>query len=183
MILGLDFATKTGVAFGHAGIPAAQVRTETWSLPSGDADDVGPFMHALRNHLDDRMMRGVTLVVFEAPYVQEHRDRNGRKHYSVNQLRRAFGAAAVCEEVAFARGIPCLEAVTVTLKKQFASSGAALKPHMIAAAQVRGFNIANDHEADACACWLYGVKDAFGDEMFKRYETLLPPVPPRRRRK
>lgn len=156
-ILGLDFATKTGVAYGDAGAPASRIQTETWSLPGGGGDDVGAFMHALRNKLDDRLMRGVECIIFEAPYIAQHRGNDRRMHHSPDQVRRAFGAAAVCEEVAFARGIPVYEIVTVTLKKQFAGTGKAKKPDMIAAAKRRGFIVANDHEADACGCFHHGV--------------------------
>jgi hypothetical protein len=156
-ILGLDFATKTGVAFGQAGAPAARIQTETWSLPGGGGEDVGAFMHALRTKLDERMAQGVECVVFEAPYIARHKGQDGRWHESPDQIRRAFGAAAVCEEIAFARGIPVYEIVTVTLKKQFGGSGRTDKAGMIAAAKRRGFTVANDHEADACGCFHHGV--------------------------
>jgi len=160
-ILGLDFATQTGVAYGDAGAPPSRVQTETWLMPAGGGDDVGEFMHVLRSKLDDRMMRGVQLVVFEAPYVARHKGADGRWHESPNQIRRAFGAAALCEEVAYSRGIPCIEVVTVTLKKEFAFHGHAKKPDMIRAAQVRGFRPQNDHEADALACFTHAVIHRF----------------------
>lgn len=157
-ILGLDFATKTGVAFGQAGAPASRIQTETWSLPSGGGDDVGAFMHALRQKLDERLAQGVECVVFESPYIARHKGADNRWHESPDQIRRAYGAAAVCEEVAFSRDVPVFEIVTVTLKKNFAGTGKAKKPDMIVAAQRRGFTVANDHEADACGCWLHGVE-------------------------
>jgi len=154
-ILGLDFATQTGVAYGDAGAPPSRIQTETWSLPGGGGEDVGEFMHALRARLDDRIMRGVQLVIFEAPYVAMHRGNDQRMHHSPNQIRRAFGAAAMCEEVCYARGVECREVVTVTLKKEFAFHGHAKKPDMIRAAQARGFRPQNDHEADALACFTH----------------------------
>lgn len=173
-IIGLDFATKTGVAYGDAGAPPARIQTETWDLPGGGGDDVGAFMHALRQRLDDRLMRGVDLIVFEAPFIARHRGADGRWHESPNQIRRAFGAAAVCEEVAFARDVAVIEVVTVTLKKEFAWHGRAQKADMMTAARRRGFSVANDHEADACACWLHAVTHRFPqhahlyDPMFAR---------------
>lgn len=157
MILGLDFATKTGVAYGDAGAPPHRIVTETWTMPSGGGEEVGAFMHTLRSRLDDRLMRGITLVVFEAPYVARHKGADQRWHESPDQIRRAFGAAAVCEEICFARSIPVIEVVTVTLKKEFAGSGRAQKHDMIAAAKRRGFSPANDHEADALGCFVHGV--------------------------
>lgn len=150
MLLALDLGTKTGAAYGEPGSPAARVVCETWALPSGGGEDVGAIMHALRGHLEDRLMRGVTTLVFEAPFVPS-------KFAAPDQTRRAFGMAALCEEAAFARRIPCFEVVTSTIKKQFASHGRADKPMMIRAAKRRGFVVSNDHEADAAACWMHGA--------------------------
>lgn len=170
-ILGLDFATKTGVAYGDAGAPPARIVTETWALPSGGGDDVGPWMHTLRNLLNDRLMRGVELIVFEAPYVARHKGPNGWQE-SPDQIRRAFGAAAICEELAFARGIRVIEVVTSTLKKDFAGHGRADKPAMVRSAKRRGFAVKNDHEADAAACFLHGVS-VFAPEHAAQYEPLF----------
>ncbi len=151
-ILGLDFATKTGVAYGDAGAPASRIRTETWVMPSGGGADVGEFFSVFRRHLDDRLMRGVELCVFEAPF-EQHRN-------APNQSRRGFGFAAHIEQMCFDRGIPCIERATMTIKKDFAWHGRAKKDDMIRAAQRRGFVVKNDHEADACALWLQGVADS-----------------------
>lgn len=171
-ILGLDFATKTGVAFGDAGAPASRITTETWELPSGGGEEVGPIMHALARLLDERLMRGVQLCVFEAPYVARHQTNSGHTAFSIDQIRRAFGMAALCEQLCYARGIPCLEAVTVTLKKKFGGHGRAQKSDMIAAARRRGFTVNNDHEADACACWFYGIEKAQPQHLH-RYDPIF----------
>lgn len=171
-ILGLDFATKTGVAYGDAGAPASTIQTETWSLPAGDADEVGPIMHALKLKLEDRLMRGVELVVFEAPFIARHKGHDGRWHESPNQIRRAFGFAAICEELAFSREIPVIEVVTSTLKKEFAAHGRADKGDMIVAARRRGFVVNNDHEADAAGCWLHGVSN-FAKQHAHLYDPLF----------
>lgn len=172
-ILGLDFGTKTGVAYGDAGAPAARVTLETWALPAGAGEAVGAFMGALRGHIADRLMRsGVSLVVFEAPYIAQHADARGRLIYSPNQIRRAFGAAAICEEICHSRGVACVEVVTSTLKKEFALHGRAQKADMIAAAKRRGFVPANDHEADAAACWLHGLLHT-RPELASRYDPIL----------
>jgi hypothetical protein len=171
-ILGLDFATKTGVAYGDAGAPASRIVTETWTLPSGGGEDVGPWMYALRNHLNDRMMRGVSLVVFEAPYVARHKGGDGKWRESPDQIRRAFGAAAICEELAYARGIRVIEVVTSTLKKEFSGHGRSDKSAMMRAARRRGFTVTNDHEADAAACFVHGVTH-FAPERAATYDPLF----------
>lgn len=156
-ILGLDFATKTGVALGYAGEPPDRIATETWLLPSGGGEDVGPIMSALRTLLYDRVIRGVELVVFEAPYIATGKDYRGRTVHRPDQIRRAFGFAAICEEVCHSRGVKAIEVAPSTLKKAFGGHGRAEKADMIEAARRRGFTVANDHEADAAACWLHGV--------------------------
>lgn len=171
-ILGLDFATKTGVAYGDAGAPPARIVTETWTLPSCGGEDVGAWMHVLRNKLNDRMMRGVSLVVFEAPYIARHKGSDGRWRESPDQIRRAFGAAAVCEELAYARNIACIEVVTVTAKKLLTGSGKVKKPDMVRAARQRGFAVQNDHEADAVACFLHGVTH-YAPELAAIYDPLF----------
>lgn len=157
-LLGLDFGSKTGVAYGNAGAPASRITLETWALPTGDGENVGPFMHTLRSLLDDRLMRGVEAVCFEAPYIARFKRPDGKWQDSPDQIRRAYGAAAICEQACFARGIPCIEIVTVTLKKDFAGSGKAKKPQMIRAAKQRGFKVSNDHEADAAGCFVHAVE-------------------------
>lgn len=177
MILGLDFGTKTGVAWGSAGVPPSQVQTETWTLPAGGGDDVGAIMHAMRKRLEDRLCRGIELAVFEAPYIARHRGINGKWVESPNQVRRAYGFAAVCEEACYARSIPCIEVPPSTLKKLLAGHGRSDKGAMVFAAARRGFSVANDHEADAVACWLHAVthkhaKHAFlYDPLFGRERT------------
>ncbi len=149
-LLALDLGTHTGVAYGDAGIAASRVECETWDLPSGGREDVGPILFAFRQRLEDRLMRGISVLVFEAPFVP-------KKFAAPDQTRRAFGMAALCEEAAYARRIPCFEVVTSTIKKEFAHHGRADKSMMIAAAKRRGFIVRNDHEADAAACWMHAA--------------------------
>ncbi len=156
-ILGLDFGTKTGAAWGYAGIPPSQVQTETWELPAGGGECVGAFGRELRRLLRDRLVRGVEAVVFEAPYVATGRDFRGRTVHRPDQLRRAFGCAWECEVTASDHGIAVYEVPPSSLKKSFAGHGRAEKSEMLLAARRRGFTVANDHEADALACWLHGV--------------------------
>lgn len=170
-LLALDLGTKTGACFGMPGDAVSRIECETWALPSGGADDVGPIMAALRDQLEDRLMRGIEVLVFEAPYTARHQV-NGRWVEAPNQTRRAYGMAAICEEAAHRRRIRCIEVVTSTLKKEFASHGRADKAMMIASAKRRGFVVKNDHEADAAACWMHGVLHLW-PEHAHRYDPLF----------
>lgn len=145
MILALDLGTKTGVAYGA---PGARPRLETWVMPAGGGRDVGAFAMAFEERVDSMLAhQGVSLVIFEAPYINPYPD----------QMRRAYGMAWAVERLAHTHAIECAEVITGTLKKTFAGNGRAKKSDMILAAKRRGFEPANDHEADAAACWLYAV--------------------------
>jgi hypothetical protein len=150
-LLALDLGTKTGAAFGDPGTPAQRVACETWELPSGGGEDVGAFMDAFDRMLSDRLMRGITTLVFEAPYI------GPKTMMNMHTARRLIGLPALCEMLALRRGIPCFECVIPTVKANFAGHGRADKPTMMREARKRGFSIKNDHEADAAACWWWAV--------------------------
>lgn len=156
MILGLDFGTATGVAYGRAGVAPYEVKTETWRLPAGGGDAVGAFMDALHYRLLHRLTFGVDLVVFEAPILM--------RGHGTNQVRRAFGAAAICERLCHDQRVPVIEVPPLTLKKEFSGDGRT--PDLIQAARRRGFTCANDHEADALACWLHAVTHRHREHAF-----------------
>jgi len=151
MLLALDLGTKTGVAYGEPGVPASLVECETWEMPSGGGVDVGAFMHAFERRIDDRLMRGISLLVFEAPFI------GPKMQMNMHVARRLIGMPALCEMLAYRRGIPCFECVIPTVKANFAGHGRADKEMMTREAGKRGFRIANDHEADAAACWWWAV--------------------------
>lgn len=150
-LLALDLGTHTGVAYGVPGTPAPRIECETWDLPSGGGADVGPFMAAFEAALADRLMRGVSTLVFEAPFVGPTMLGN------MHTARRLIGLPALCEMLAHQRGIPCFECAIPTVKARFAGHGRADKAMMMREAKRRGFRIANDHEADAVACWWWAV--------------------------
>lgn len=151
MLLALDLGTNTGAAYGELGVPAPQVTCETWAMPSGGGVDVGQFMDAFDRYLADRLMRGVSMLVFEAPYLGPKLQTN------MHTARKLIGLPAICELQAYRRGIPCFECVIPTVKANFAGHGRADKPTMMREARKRGFRITNDHEADAAACWWWAV--------------------------
>ncbi len=151
MLLALDLGTKTGAAYGEPGVAAPQLTIETWEMPSGGGVAVGEFMDAFQRQLADRLLRGVSVLVFEAPYI------GPKTMMNMNTTRRLIGLPAICEMLAFQRGIPVFECVIPTVKANFAGHGRADKPTMMREARKRGFRITNDHEADAAACWWWAV--------------------------
>lgn len=149
MILALDLGTKTGVAFGS---PGERPRLKTWVMPAGGGADVGPFMSAFEQRLSEFLcFNAVTLFVFEAPYV-------GPKMLgNMHTARRLIGLPAICEMLAHRHAVECAECNILTVKRDFAGHGRAEKSDMIRAAKMRGFEPANEHEADALGCWVYTI--------------------------
>lgn len=153
-ILGLDFGTQTGVALGSAG---TRPMLETWSMPAGGGEDVGAFMSAFRARLEGAVA-GVDVIIFEEPFVAIRLDHQGKPFVQIPQVRRAYGMAALVEEIAHTRGIECFGVVTVSLKKDFTGNGHADKAAMMRMARVLGFEPKTDHEADALAAWVYALR-------------------------
>ncbi len=72
-------------------------------------------------------------------------------------LRKLFSLAGLTELICHRRDLTVTEANNSSVKKYFAGHGRAKKPAMIAAAKARGFDVANDDEADALGIWLYTI--------------------------
>ncbi len=152
-ILALDLGTHTGVALGRAG---ERPTLTTWEMPSGGGENVGPFIACFMDLLEGAL-EGVDLCIFERPFIAIRQHHSSPPFVQRDQVARAYGMAGVVEGFCARRSIACYDVVTVTLKKFFAGSGRANKADMLRAAKRRGFKPANDHEADAAACWLYAV--------------------------
>lgn len=154
MVLALDLGTRTGVARGRIGEPPASVAFSTWHMPSGGADKVGEFAAAFMAQIKQGVA-DVDVVVFEAPIMVG----GGKKKFRPDVVRRFYGMAFVIEGVCNIRDLPCAEVSIGALKKQFAGHGRAEKSEMILAARRRGFQVSNEHEADAAACWYAAVSE------------------------
>lgn len=152
MFLGLDFGSQTGVALGE---PDAHPICRTWQLPTCGGADVGPFMLALATRLGEVLAGGqVTHACFEAPYTPLHMA-GGRAIPMVNQIRRNYGSAAVCEMLCAKYGVRVIEIAPTSLKKSFTGNGRSDKAAMLRTARARGFTATTEHEADAAACWYH----------------------------
>lgn len=153
-ILALDLGTKTGVARGSAGCAPGDLVLDTWQMPSGGGRDLSgfasTFMSKIKAAIDD-----VEIVIFEQPFI------GGAGKARPDVVRRFYGMAFVIEGVCALRGVQCYEANIKALKKEFAGTGNADKAQMILAANRRGFRAADEHQADASACWLHVVSRAY----------------------
>lgn len=146
-ILALDLATATGWCAGppDAGVPLFG----THILPS-TGDDIGAFGIAFEGWLAPTL-RDVApeVVAYEAPSL-----------FAVTQpatVIKLNGLAYDTEKLCARAGIRCFQANPSRLKKFFAGNGRAKKPDMVAAARRYGWTVADDNQADACACWAWIV--------------------------
>lgn len=147
-VLALDLsATKAGVA-----LPDGTLRTlvaPTKWFPRG-CDEVGARLYWWYDEIGDLMHEAQPAVVA----VEGYSSTPGRTG-TMARIAEVTGLLRL-----HANGWHCLyhEVPPATLKKWACGSGRAGKDDMIAAARARGFDPANDDEADACLLRLYALE-------------------------
>lgn len=146
-ILALDCSTHVGHAF-FADVGAKPI-LGTWKAPkSWSMEDYGKRFHAFHNWLTDMLTTfNPDILAFEGPVMMRGPNANTTEH----TIRTLIGLVSVAELVAALRGIRCFEVNVATAKKELSGNGRAKKDEMIIAATRRGYEVANDHEADAIA--------------------------------
>lgn len=97
-------------------------------------------------------------IGFEAPFQP-----TGFRSRPINPelSRYLILVAGKIEEVAFRLGVACSEVSIQSAKYALAGNGNATKEQMIAAAVNRGWRVASEHEADACAVGLHCINNDF----------------------
>lgn len=148
--LALDISTYTGAAFDKApGRPAFA----TFRVPNvDDPDDFGTRYVAFSDWLAEM----ITVIkpdwgAFEAPLPQR-----GNNLLTNFRTVRLLGGLVAHAEAEFVRaGIPCGEENVSTIKKHLTGNGRAQKPEIMARCRQLGWEIKNDHEADAGALWAF----------------------------
>ena len=146
-ILALDCSTHVGHAyFADVG---AKPRLGTWKAPkSWSMEDYGKRFHAFHNWLTDMLTTfNPDVLAFEAPVMVRGPNANTTEHI----LRTLIGLVSVAELIADLRGIRCFEVNVATAKKELSGDGRAKKDDMVIAATRLGYDVSNDHEADAIA--------------------------------
>jgi hypothetical protein len=150
-IVGLDLATRTGVALWVPGTDAP--RLSSMRLP-GDPEELGRPLEALRQHLADiHAIEPITHLFFEASILP------GKTNiHTVNKLCALGGMA---EWFAFRIGAVCRRVEQQSWRKHFIGRGTGksveLKRMAVEAALMRGWNPTNDHEADAAGVLDFGL--------------------------
>lgn len=162
IVLGLDLSTKTGWAvFHHDDYPVCG----TEKLPKVyDPDDYGRRGWALMQFLERMIAKyGPELVAFESPFIPmrpvKSDDILGKPSFvtTAQTLRLQITLAAVIETTCEKHGIKCVEVSSITAKKELTGDGRAEKRDMVLAATRRGWRVADDHQADACAVALVAL--------------------------
>jgi Holliday junction resolvasome RuvABC endonuclease subunit len=156
-VLGLDLSTHTGWCFFEA--QSATPKFGTYRLPKTYLpEDYGTRCWALMQWLDVVMIPQYRpeIIALEAPFLplgNEAKDPDPKKRFktSAMALRLQISLAAIIETVAKKHKIRCLEIASSSAKVALAGS-ARLKEkklEMVQAAWARGWEVADDHQADA----------------------------------
>ena len=143
-ILALDFATKTGWA--TEGLSGVQV----FDVKRGES----PGMRFLRFRAwltETCMLADPKVIAYEQPH-----------HRGGPATEVAYGFLTEVKTMAADRGIELMPVHSSTLKKFATGKGNAPKGSMIEEARRRGYNPADDNEADACLLYEYALTELGG---------------------
>lgn len=137
-ILALDLGTTTGWAMRA---PSGLITSGTASFKPGRFDGGGMRYLRFSRWLDEMGVGGLAGIWFEEV----------RRHAATDAAHVYGGLMATLTAWAELRGIPYEGVPVGTIKRHATGKGNANKEAMIAAARARGFDPADDNEADALA--------------------------------
>lgn len=147
-LLAIDCSSHVGFAFFAS--PTATPKLGTFKLPKSWAqENYGPRFKAFHDWLCDVVTTfEPEVLAFEGPFLPR-----GSSSFSSTEhtLRTLIGLASIAELIANLRNLRCFEVNVSTAKKRLTGDGRAQKNDMIIAATALGYEVANDHEADAIA--------------------------------
>jgi hypothetical protein len=168
MIIALDTATVSGMAFGKIG------GEPQWETFKAKGDSLGEKKSRFRFWLMSRVIAiQPGLLAFEAPYVPVPRDPQfvragtdpsrapkGPPPMNPATLRLLLALSGTVEEIAFERGIKCRECVSGEFVKFWTGKGSwggrdAKKAAVMRVCRQRGYDVADDNAADSLALWHY----------------------------
>lgn len=149
-ILAIDCGTTSGAAFDNSeGRPVFVTwYGNRWSAPG----EFGARLHEFDVWVSDLItLNKPDAIAFEAPLVAV----GGNVKTNHDTVRFLYGLAAEVERIAYANSIASFEVNVGTVKKQFAGSGRAQKSDVMFRARQLGWEVKNEHEADAAALWFF----------------------------
>ena len=151
-LLALDASLYVGYAYFSS--PNAQPKCRTWVAPAGlwKSEDYGPYFLAFGDWLLEMLdVLQPEHLAFESPVVANFGPGRGTDE---NNLRRLIGIVSIAELIAASNGLPCHEVHNQTAKAFMGVSRRKDKNDMIVAVTAKGFKVADQHQADACAVGL-----------------------------
>lgn len=154
-ILCLDLATTTGWASGRPFEPRANgFLPASGSIRFGksgadDGEVIGKLMQWLK---DQTTSTDFGMIVFEAPVGP---GMAGRTNFKT--LARLVGMCKAVEAVCYLRKVPVYQASAASIRKEVLGTGRPENPKaaVMAEMRARGFDPADDNEADALALYFY----------------------------
>jgi Holliday junction resolvasome RuvABC endonuclease subunit len=171
-ILALDLSTSVGWAI-FAQPDRKPMHVGTYKVAKGESqDDYGARTFDLETWLEMMIKRYMPdVIAFESPFIPMGRpafpaggkfgqtlDPDDKPFVTTQHtLRLQISLANTIELTAARRGIRCLEVASVSAKKALTGSGRSPKDHMIVAAKDRGWDVKNNHEADAGGVGLVAI--------------------------
>lgn len=160
-MVGLDIATMMGAALWLPGTEAPRLSSKR--LP-GDAEELGRPMEAVRQFLADiHVVDPITHLFFEVPILPRPRVENGKPAMKVTAatVYKLCCLAGMAEWFAHKVGAQCRAVEQQSARKHFIGLGTGpsekLKRMAVEAAQMRGWDPANDHEAEAAGVLDFGL--------------------------
>lgn len=147
-VLAIDCGTTSGAAAGAAdAVPVFA----TWRGKGIDEHDAfGARFDRFEEWIDGLVaVHQPDAIAFEAPLVA--RGPNVATNHAT--IRFLFGLAAIVEKRAHQLGVRCAEINVQTVKLHFAGHGHARKQDIIGRCRGFGWQVDNEHEADAAGVW------------------------------
>ena len=153
MILALDLGTTTGYAIAGADGGITSGTAEFRLEPLAERRDALPAIQALAHRDSRTRLAASTWACYEE--VRNHAGIDAA-HAFMADCSRSLTACCDHHDIAY-QGVP-----VGTIKRFIAGKGNADKAAVIAAVRARGFNPADDNEADALAILLWAIETQGG---------------------
>lgn len=147
-LLAIDASKYVGWSyFASAG---AKPKCRTWVAQGlWNSDEYAPYFLAFETWLTEMLdVMQPDVFAFESPIVMPKREGRGSDE---NNVRRLIGIVSVAELVCARRGLRCYEVHNQTAKAFVGASSRKDKVDMIVRMTERGYDCADQHQADACA--------------------------------
>lgn len=164
-MVGLDIATDTGLAVWYPKSDLGRPLLSTLRMPSDPGEVARPMSKLRRALLDIHATDPITHLWFEAAILPQPKvdEQTGRAvmRTSPQSVYKLSALCGIAELVAYDLKAHCRQVEQQRWRKHFTGRGTGkskdLKEAAKEAARLRGWKVANDHEADAAGVLDYGL--------------------------